>query len=132
MTLLFVYNTDSSVLLALKDYSASTSAVARTENCMLCKITHSPLGMKKEWKRYIRNLDIPARFLNRNEFFSEFGHSQAAFPAVLLQRGKDLIILISSEELNRCRTLEDVIVLIEDHLPYAAREISPGRSRSLS
>ena len=81
-TLLFVYNTDSSVLQAIKDYSAGTSAASRAEDCTLCSVTHSPVGMKKEWKRFLRNLEIPSRFLNRNEFFSEFGPSPIAFPVV--------------------------------------------------
>jgi hypothetical protein len=118
-TLIFVYNTDSSVLQAIKDYSVSTSAVSRADDCTLCAVTHSPVGMKKEWKRFLRNLEIPSRFLNRNEFFSEFGPSPITFPVVLLQNGTEMAVLICSEELNLCRTLNDIIDLIGLHLPYA-------------
>jgi hypothetical protein len=118
-SLLFVYNRDSSMLQAIKDYTAGTSAAPRTEDCTLCAITHSPVGMKKEWKRYLRDLKIPSRFLNRNEFFSEFGYLQTTFPVVLLQKGKELAVLICSEELDRCGTLNDVTALIEQHLQFA-------------
>ena len=130
-TLLFVYNTDSSVLQALRDYTSCTSAASRTGNCILCALTHSPVGMKKEWKRFIRDLEIPSRFLNRNEFLSEFGDYRMTFPAVLLQKGTELAILICSEELNRCRTLKDIMFLIEHHLQPAAcgvRVVSHTRS----
>jgi hypothetical protein len=132
-TLLFVYNTDSSVLQALKDYTSCTSAASRAENCTLCAITHSPVGMKKEWRRFIKSLEIPSRFLNRNEFFSEFGNYQITFPAVFLRKGTELAILICSEELNRCQTLNDIISLIEYHLQSSAREVRVvSRTRSIS
>src|SRR5271157_408752 len=108
--LVFVYNLDSGVLPKIKDYSAPGS-VPVTESCNLYILTNSPIGMKKEWKRFIKDLDIPARFLSRNEFSSEFGTGLTTFPAILVQAGKDLFRVISSEEINTCRTLEDLINL---------------------
>ena len=122
-TLLFVYNTDSSVLPELRDYTAGTSAASRAGNCTFCALTHSPVGMKKEWRRFVKALEIPSRFLNRNEFFSEFGNYEITFPAVFLRKGTELAILICSEELNRCQTLGDIISLIEYHLQSSAREV---------
>jgi hypothetical protein len=118
-SLLFIYNHDSSMLQEIKDYTASTPAAPRADDCTLCAITHTPVGMKKEWKRYLRHLKIPSRFLNRNEFFSEFGCFQTTFPVILLQKGKELAVLIRSEELDRCGTLNDIITLIEQHLQFA-------------
>ncbi len=116
-SLLFIYNNDSSVLQALKDYTAGTTAASRAE-CPLCELTHSPVGMKKEWKRFIRDLGIPSRFLNRNEFVAEFGQYETTFPVVLLEKETGLAILIGPEEINRCRTLSDIIVLLDQHLQY--------------
>jgi hypothetical protein len=118
--LLFIYNNDSSMLPELKDYTAGTPAAPRTENCPLCAITHTPVGMKKEWKRFIKDLEIPSRFLSRNEFLAEFGDFRTTFPVVLLRKSSELTILICSEELGRCRTLNDIIFLLMQHLQYAA------------
>jgi len=115
-TLLFIYNSDSNRLPGLKDYTAGTPAAIQVENCALSAITHSPVGMKKEWKRFIRDLTVPSRFLNRNEFFSEFGQCLTAFPVVLLQKETELEILVSAEELSRCRTLEDFVSLLEQQI----------------
>ena len=115
-TLLFIYNSDSNRLPGLKDYTAGTPAAFRTGNCALSAITHSPVGMKKEWKRFIRDLAVPSRFLNRNEFFSEFGQCLTTFPVVLLQKETELEILVSAEELSRCRTLEDFVSLLEQQI----------------
>jgi hypothetical protein len=69
--------------------------------------------MKKDWKRFVRELGIPARFLNRNEFVSEIGAGLITFPAILVQTGKDLLMLASSEEINRCSSVEDLISLVQ-------------------
>ncbi|MCK9631589.1 MAG: hypothetical protein M0R30_08085 [Methanoregula sp.] len=111
-TLLFVYNADSGVLPGMKDYSLKSGTSHAKQFCNLTAITNSPIGMKKDWKRFVRELGIPARFLNRNEFVSEIGAGLISFPAILVQTGKDLLMLASSEEINRCRSLEDLISLV--------------------
>lgn len=111
-TLLFIYNADSGVLPGLKEYSSKTSTSQARDFCNLTAITSTPIGMKKDWKRFVRELEIPARFLNRNEFISEIGAGLVTFPAILVQIGKDLLIVASSEEINRCSCLDDLISLV--------------------
>jgi hypothetical protein len=117
-TLLFVNNTNSGVLLSLKDFSAGKSASYGAGICNLSVITHSPVGMKKEWKRFLKDLEIPSRFLDREEFLSEFtfAHPKTTFPLVLVQKGTELSVLIETEELNRCRDLNDLIHLMKQRL----------------
>jgi len=119
-TLLIVDNTDSGVLPSLKDFSAGTAAASGAITCTLRSITHSPVGMKKEWKRFLKDLDIPSRSLERSEFISEFGsgHPQSNFPVVLIQKGTELAVLISCEELSRCRDLNDLILLLRQRLVF--------------
>jgi hypothetical protein len=117
-TLIFVYNSNSGVVLALRDYSASPLVPSGTDSCALSAITNSPVGMKKEWKRFLKNLEIPSRCMDRAEFISEFksGHSQTTFPVVLLQTGSEFSVLISTEELNQCRDLNELILLMKERL----------------
>jgi hypothetical protein len=72
--------------------------------------------MKKEWKRFIQDLGTPVRFLSRNEFSSEFRTITVTFPAVFLQTGNDLVLFISTDEVNRCAHLEDLISLVQQRL----------------
>ncbi|MFA6332660.1 MAG: hypothetical protein WCX22_06910 [Methanoregula sp.] len=112
-TLIFVYNADGGVLPGMKDYSSKTGGSHGKDSCNLTAITYSPIGMKKDWKRFVKDLGIPARFLNRNEFFSELGTGITTFPAILVQAGKDLLLVASSDEINRCQNLEDLISLVQ-------------------
>jgi hypothetical protein len=115
-TLLFVHNIDSGVLTSLQDYSTSKAAGSGSGACVLTRITHSPVGIKKEWKRFLKDLSIPSRSLDRNEFLHEFGNRPLTFPVVLFKNGSELPVLISTEELNRCRDLNDLMLLVRDAL----------------
>ncbi len=111
-SLVFVYNADSGILPRMKDMSSRGAAPGK-DACNLYAVTFSPIGMKKEWKRFIQDLGTPVRFLSRNEFSSEFRTTTATFPAVFLQNGNDLIPFISTDEINRCAQLEDLISLVQ-------------------
>ncbi|MDO8871511.1 MAG: hypothetical protein Q7V05_02110 [Methanoregula sp.] len=119
-TLLIVDNTDSGVLPSLKNFSTGKAAASGADTCTLSAITHSPVGMKKEWKRFLKDLEIPSRSLERSEFTSEFGsgHPKMTFPVVLIQTGSELAVLLSTEELNRCGDLHDLILLLRQRLLF--------------
>jgi hypothetical protein len=110
-TLVFVYNFDSGVLPTIQEL-AGREPPRGSDGCKLYLLTSSPVGTKKEWKRFIRELNHPARFLSRNEFSSEFGTGPTLFPAIFIQTGKDLSPAVSADEINQCRALEDLISLV--------------------
>jgi hypothetical protein len=112
-TLLFVYNTNSGVLQSIRNYASGTASASGTDTCTLSAITHSPVGMKKEWKRFLKDLVIPSRLLDRNEFSWEFRELKTTFPAVVVQNGTNLAILVGTDEINRCRDLHDLIHLVQ-------------------
>ena len=114
--LLFIHNLDSGVLESLHDYSSSRGAASKADDCPLSRITHSPVGVKKEWKRFLKELGIPTRSMDRDEFTREFGNRPITFPVVIYKRGAELSILISTEELNQCRELSDLIGLVGERL----------------
>jgi hypothetical protein len=116
-TLLFVHNLDSGVLQSLHDYSSAKPVSSKSDPCTLTIMTNSPVGMKKEWKRFLKDCAIPSRTLDRDEFLSEFGSRPVTFPVVLLKKGTELSIFISTEELNRCHDLSDLILLVEERIP---------------
>ena len=113
-SLLFVYNVDSETLPKTNDHMRM--AGSGKETCGLLALTFSPLGMKKEWRRFVHALDIPARFLSRDEFVGEFRNSTTPFPAVFLQAGPDLFVFISSDEISQCARLEDLVALVQQRL----------------
>lgn len=118
-SLLIVYNLDSGVLQSLHEYSGGGPSASQKEACHLSAMTHSPVGVKKEWKRFLKGLPYPARSLDRDEFSREFGPRQVTFPAVIFRNGPELQVIVTADELRRCPELGDLIALLEERLPKA-------------
>jgi hypothetical protein len=114
-SLIFVYNAGSEALTRMNDPLMKTAG-AGSERCNLHAMTYSPVGMKKEWKRFIHDLGIPARFLSREEFISEYPSVITTFPAGFFRKGEELFQLLSTEEINRFRDLGELIGLVRQRI----------------
>lgn len=109
--LIFVYSCDRGNLSAIRDYSQKLTD-NKAPDCNLLTLISSPVGMKKGWKRYIQELQIPARFLYRDEYEEEFGGLLTPLPAVFFHEGKTKSLVISAAELGRVQSVEDLIALV--------------------
>lgn len=116
-SLIFVYNADSETLPRANGFMSRPTG-ALTDPCKLLDLTFSPIGMKKEWKRFISNLKLPVRFLARDEFKSEFRNyvAVATFPMAFLLVGKDLFVLTTTEEIQQCGDVADLVSIVEKRL----------------
>jgi len=114
--ILFVYNLDSAVLQSVHEYSAGKGTLADTDVSPLSRLTHSPLGIKKEWKRFLKELPIPSRSLTRDEFAKEFGNISLSFPVVIYKKGATLSVLVSTDEIRACRELGDLLHFVKGRI----------------
>lgn len=112
-SLIFVYNADSSIFSQITDYAHKIIS-PKTYACNLCKITYGNLGEKKEWKEFIKSLNIPVRFLHRDEFKKEFPDNKTTtFPIAFSSDGKNIDELISTDEIESQKSFEDLINLVK-------------------
>ena len=109
-TLIFVYNADSGLINEMKDYVHKIVSPS-TYGCNLCAITYGNTGIKDEWRSFVDNLGIPVKFLHKDEFYETFSE-KGSFPCVFLENSNKLDLFISSDEINNCRTLEELISLV--------------------
>ena len=87
-----------------------------TYDCNLCGISFGLGGMKKGWKHYIEDLPLPVVFLHRDEFTKEYPNAQKEFPSTWIANKEELNLLISAEEMNVPKTLEELIKLTNEKL----------------
>jgi hypothetical protein len=113
--LLFVYNADSGMVNALKDY-VHKAVSPSTYECQLCALTYGGLGMKGSWARFVDSLDMPVEFLHKDELRERHGVDDVPLPAVLVWTGDDTTVLISADEINRLRILEDLEALVSSRV----------------
>ncbi|MCP2013681.1 hypothetical protein L1280_000809 [Deinococcus sp. HSC-46F16] len=107
--LIFVYNADGGVVNGLKDLWHKTIS-PQTYACSLCAVTYSPLGMRREWREFLRGLGREVRFLHRDELAAEFGLRDVPLPAAYEQRPDGTLgEWLPASELRAVTTLEDLM-----------------------
>lgn len=110
-SLVFVYNAESGVFNTLAD-AAHKIFSPRTYRCNLCALTHSAVGMRKEWRRFLGGLDAPPEFLHADELEERFGVTGVPLPAIFKRDGGNIEVLVGAHAINACQTLDDLKRLI--------------------
>lgn len=114
--IIFVYNADSRILNSIKDL-IHKNVSPKTYECRLCAVTYDNFGMIREWKDFIQTINIPAEFLHRDELKNQYGVENIPLPTALIQRkDNDLQIWISADEMNQCKSLNDLKALVLEKL----------------
>lgn len=110
--LVFVYNADSGIFSGIKDL-VHKSVSPKTYECNLCGLTYGGISMKQDWKEFVENLPIKVAFLHKDEFIKKYPQlASVSFPVVFKKEGKTLEEFISSDEINKQKSLEDLKKLI--------------------
>ncbi len=113
--LIFVYNSFSGRHNALLD-SVLKLVGSRSAPCNLSQLTHGVFSEKKAWKEFRRSSDLEMDFLHLDEFrkkyASKFGYKYT-FPIVLWEDEMEMGILVSTEELEEMKNVEELIALLE-------------------
>lgn len=114
MKLIFVYNAKSGVAQALMD-SVHKMVSPETYDCNLCAITFGLVAEDPLWKTFRKNSDHDMVFLHSDEFEKQFRSKwlpRYEFPIVLTEENNELLIFITSEEINAMKNSEELIELI--------------------
>jgi len=114
-TLVFVYNADSGLFNTLTDIAHKVFS-PETYSCNLCAITYGNFGIRTEWKEFLETLDVPLKFLHRDEFEKEYGRKDPELPAIFVQTANLLEPFISSSEINSCHSIDELKKLITERL----------------
>ena len=108
--LVFVYNADSGTINALKDMIQKNIS-PDTYECNLCALTYGNLGMRRRWKTFIKELSIEVEFLHKDEV-----NTEEKLPAAFYKSDGREELFVSSEEINDCESLEELIELVDRRL----------------
>ena len=109
MKLIFVYNADSGLLSSMFDLGHKILN-PETYECNLCSLTYGNFIENKKWKEFRKNLQVEMEFLHRDEFEKKY-EIQIEYPAILSFYDK-AEVKISQEQLNRYKTLDELISVI--------------------
>lgn len=114
--LLLVYNADSSLFNQVGDFIHKTIS-PKTYPCNLCSLTYSGASMKKDWKEFVNSLPVKVEFLHKDEFLKLYPDRQnTTFPIAFVKEENLLIEFISTNEINKQKSLEDLKTLVKEKL----------------
>lgn len=114
--LVFVYNAKGGLFNAITDYIHKNIS-PQTYECNLCAITYDNLGMKKTWQKYLKDLPIEKVFLHQEEFVLQFPEFKNEYlPLILAKSGDKVKVLLTSQELNKMESQEELIGRVEKSL----------------
>ena len=125
-TIIFVYNADSGgFFTGLKDTLHKTFRRS-TYECNLCAVTFGAFGMKKDWKNFVNNLDVPVEFKKKDKFKLEFLHkdefnrkydvADAKFPSAYVFDKSGFELFISQQEMNAMKTIDELKEIVNKRL----------------
>ncbi|UYZ63964.1 hypothetical protein [Hymenobacter weizhouensis] len=118
--LLFVYNADAGLVAGAMDLFHKILSPA-TYPCSLCAVTYGNLGMKPEWREFIKSLPVQATFLHRDELHAQHPELAATpLPAVFRRAGTaGWQVFLAAEELNQT-DLPGLMALVRERLGQPA------------
>ena len=118
--LLFVYHANSDLFSTVSDFAHKILSPS-TYTCTLCALTYGNFSIKQEWKSFIETLPVKAIFLYKDEFKKQY-RMDTALLAVFLQSGDTIKEFISRQEIENCRSLDElkklVIQKLEDYAQH--------------
>jgi len=113
-TIVFVYNSYSGPISGLIDIGHKLLS-PDTYQCSLCALTHDAFAEKESWRDFRKNVGMPMEFLHRDEFENKYGRT-AVYPVIFSKNG-DLQVLMAKEEIDRIKSLDELIEAIRHALP---------------
>ena len=119
--LIFVYNADSGMFNTITDIAHKVLS-PDTYSCQLCQLTHSYFSVKRDWVDFLGDIDAEYEFLHRDEYEQKYGATKIALPVILLKENDKPSAWISQEEINQCKSIEMLKILIHTRLQDVAQK----------
>ena len=113
--LIFVYNADSGLLNAMKDW-AHKIVSPETYACSLCALTYDNLGMRRPWREFIKELGYGVEFLHRDELAKQYGAKDVQLPAAFILQEGELKLWIKCEVMDVLSSLDELQNLVSKKL----------------
>lgn len=114
--LLLIYNADGGLVNGALDLLHKWLSPA-TYACALCALTYDTLGMKRDWKKAIEALPLPATFLHRDDWLARRPGNATPLPAILLERPDGTHhALVSADDFARVGDLPSLVALLGQRL----------------
>ena len=113
--LIFIYNAKSGLTQAALDWAHKIIS-PKTYECSLCSLTYGNLGKYSKWSKFLKSLKLNKSFIYDDQLSDLGFYENESLPCIFLGEDNNYSLIISSDELNNCQSLEYLIELIKERL----------------
>ena len=128
--LIFIYNAKSGLVNEFLDFAHKIVSPS-TYNCNLCALSYGNFTMKKKWSDYISSLPVRSTFTYKDKV-SEYGYDNIKLPSIIFQDKSKSKVIISSEEINKLKKIDQLINILSDRLKDQGMSIEKQNKNNLS
>jgi hypothetical protein len=114
MKLIFVYNANSGLGNHVMDALHKTFSPS-TYECDLCSLSYGNVGPRKEWKQFLKNVNMESEFHFKDKFTMANPNLKDNFPVVYL-KDENYQLLLSAKEMTQCKDVVQLIDLINEKI----------------
>jgi hypothetical protein len=72
--------------------------------------------IKPVWSGFVNHFGVAVEFLHRDEVKKKYPREDAEFPSAYVDRGGELELFLSTEEMNSAKTLDELIGIVKRKL----------------
>lgn len=109
--IILCYNAYGGIYPGIKDFFHKIIAPA-SYPCNLCYLTFGTFSMKKQWKSCLDSLGYKIVQLHKDQFKRKYIPSDMKLPAILISNGTHTEVLATAEEINACKSLQELEELV--------------------
>ena len=128
--LIFIYNAKSGIVNEFLDFAHKIVSPS-TYNCNLCALSYGNFSMKKKWSDYISSLPVKSTFTYKDKV-SDYGYDNIKLPSIIFQDKSKSEVIISSEEINKLKKIDQLINILSDRLKDQGMSIEKQNKNNLS
>ena len=130
--LIFIYNAKSGLVNEMIDF-AHKIVSPETYDCNLCAISYGTFTKKKRWSNYINSLPIKSTFTYKDKISAlKKGLSSLKFPTIIIRDGVELNEIISRNEINSIKNINQLISLLNERLDENGMELKKGKDKNVT
>ena len=128
--LIFIYNAKSGLVNEFLDFAHKIVSPS-TYNCNLCALSYGNFSMNKKWSYYISSLPVKSTFTYKDKV-SKYGYDNIKLPSIIFQDKSKSKVIISSEEINKLKKIDQLINVLSDRLKDQGMSIKKQNKNNLS
>ena len=128
--LIFIYNAKSGLVNEFLDFAHKIVSPS-TYNCNLCALSYGNFTPKKKWSDYIGSLPVRSTFTYKDKV-SKYGYNNIELPSIIFRNGSRSKVIISSEEINKLKKIDQLINILSDRLKDQGMSIEKQNKNNLS